>query len=525
MSGTRRALICSPLMPAFDRESGSRRVFGFIELLREGGWSVTFAARSAQSGERYIDMLQQRGVETYTSLDDGLDCAIASGQFDLALLAFWYLAEQCLPKIRRLSPHTRVIVDSVDLHFLRNARQRLQPQRVGVAPASLDSTYANELMRELNTYVAADAVLAVSDKEAALVDDLAGGPGVAHVVADSEEIQPSTVPLEDRVGILFVGNFHHPPNVEAARYLLREIVPRVDQGLLAAHPVSIVGNALEEHSRELGPLPKQVKLVGWVPSVEPYLQRARINAVPLLHGAGTKRKVIQSLMVGTPTVASRIGVEGLGLCDGEHALVADDPDLFASHIGNLLQNPDLWERIARDGFSHGVATHGQAVVRRQFDDVIANVLARQPKRARLSDLVAPGRTSADDSYARVVEGMRDVVRDTVPAGARLAVISKGDEELLRLDGVSARHFPTTDAGQYAGYYPADSAAAIAHLQAQRVAGIEFLVVPRTAFWWFDYYARFREHLERHYSVLRAEDDTCVIFDLRQEGSRYSAPSR
>src|SRR4051812_9359594 len=99
-------------MPEFDRESGSSRLFTFIGFLREAGWRVTFAARHANGAERYMEVLQQRGVETYSSLDDDVDRAIASGKFDLAVLAFWYVAEQCLPRIRRLSPHTRIVIDS-----------------------------------------------------------------------------------------------------------------------------------------------------------------------------------------------------------------------------------------------------------------------------------------------------------------------------------------------------------------------------------------------------------------------------
>src|SRR5436190_18181458 len=119
----RRALICSPLLPEFDREGGSRRLFAFTEFLIDAGWRVTYAVRHAGSGERYIDILQQRGVETYWSLKDGLEQAIETRCFDLAILAFWYVAEECLPVIRRLSPRTRVIVDSIDLHFVRNARR------------------------------------------------------------------------------------------------------------------------------------------------------------------------------------------------------------------------------------------------------------------------------------------------------------------------------------------------------------------------------------------------------------------
>src|SRR5207248_10340049 len=110
----------------------------------------------------------------------------------------------------------------------------------------------------------ADAVLAVSDRETALVDDLAGGPGLAYTVVDCEDLPPSPVPFAERRGILFIGNFRHPPNVEAVECLLDEVVPLLDPALLAEHPLYVVGNALDQKLGLSSPRPN-VHMVGWVP--------------------------------------------------------------------------------------------------------------------------------------------------------------------------------------------------------------------------------------------------------------------
>ena len=125
---SRHALICAPLMPEFDRESGSRRVFDLIEFLRQSAWSVSFVARHAPGAQRYIRLLQQRGVAVYVGFDSRLEQLIGSAHFDLAILAFWHVAEEVLPLLRRLSPGTPILVDSIDLHFLRNARATFQPR-------------------------------------------------------------------------------------------------------------------------------------------------------------------------------------------------------------------------------------------------------------------------------------------------------------------------------------------------------------------------------------------------------------
>jgi hypothetical protein len=73
-------------------------------------------------------------------------------------------------------------------------------------------------------------------------------------------------------------------------------------------------------------------------------------------------------------------------------------------------------------------------------------------------------------YQRLVRRIREVVRSTLPSEATVIVVSKGDDELLKLDGQRAWHFPQNEEGVYAGYYPADGAQAIAHLEELRKKG-------------------------------------------------------
>ena len=96
------------------------------------------------------------------------------------------------------------------------------------------------------------------------------------------------------------------------------------------------------------------------------------------------------------------------------------------------------------------------------------------------------------------ERVRQAVAASVPAGATVLVVSRGDDELLRIDGRRAWHFPREDDGAYSGHHPADSDEAIALLEQQRDAGAEFIVFPETAGWWLDHYEAFRDHLDVDY---------------------------
>lgn len=508
----RRALVCAPLMPEFDRESGSKRIYDTIGFLRDAGWAVSFIAESAVGGERHERLLRQQGVATYRGFGGRTEQLIQAAGFDLAIFAFWYLAESHLPTIRELSPGTRIVVDTIDLHFLRNARRLSRASR---RPGSgLDEKFGDEMTREVNTYAAADGVLAVSEKEAALINDLVGDASLALVAPDGEDLGRSPVPFEERTGILFLGNFRHPPNVEAVEYFCREIVPLIPEQVCDQHPVYIVGNGLNDTILRYGEGLRNVRMVGWVPSVVPYLERSRITVIPLRHGAGTKRKLVQALMAGTPTVSTTVGIEGLGLNDGEHLVVADSPDAFARSIEQLVRDRRLWDRLATQGRSHIEREHSREAARQRLSRAVEIVLAKAPKEIAESRVepAARGRLTATQ-YRRLGKRIQEVVERTVPLEGTVIVVSRGDEQLVNFEGRKGWHFPQNGDGVYAGFYPADSATAIAHLEALRAKGGEYLLLPSTAFWWLEHYRGLKEHLERRYRVAFQEEGACILYNL------------
>jgi hypothetical protein len=116
------------------------------------------------------------------------------------------------------------------------------------------------------------------------------------------------------------------------------------------------------------------------------------------------------------------------------------------------------------------------------------------------------------SYRALVDHLRAFIPTVLREGSDVLVVSRGDDALLQLTGLVARHFPQVDDGRYAGHYPADSDAAIRHLESLRSKGSQFIVFPEPSMWWLDHYADLGRHLrERYREVHRGAD--CAIFDL------------
>ncbi|MFM7244495.1 MAG: glycoside hydrolase family 99-like domain-containing protein [Planctomycetaceae bacterium] len=387
----RRALVASYHVPQPDRDSGGRRHGDLIRFLVEAGWSVDVVALHGLAGaDDSIRHLNALGVAVHDDAPrarrDGtrvrnplFENLVSQASFDLAVLAFWPVARFYLPTLRRRSPRTRVLVDSVDLHFLRDARRIVGSRAAAAAGTLLDADFAAEMTAELNAYAAADGVLTVSDKERDLLRDFLGASVSAGTVPDCEDAAPSPVPMRERSGILLLGSFQHAPNVEAFRFFCGEVLPLLDRRLLDRHPVYVVGNGVTDEVRDLAAGDPAIRLVGWVPDIAPYFDRVRCSVVPLLHGAGTKRKLVQALMHGTPTVSTTVGIEGLDLVDGTHVLVADRPSAIAEGLERLLSDEPFCERLATAGLDHVAASRSREAARTAFAASIDDVLATDPK--------------------------------------------------------------------------------------------------------------------------------------------------
>jgi GT2 family glycosyltransferase len=190
----------------------------------------------------------------------------------------------------------------------------------------------------------------------------------------------------------------------------------------------------------------------------------------------------------------------------------------------MLEDDDYSKRVreaghhllcADDSFVHhfGETSFGKLAASGEYARVLEANRARFEE--KWQEPWRPYNRRQSDRYRELVERVRRRVAEVIPSNATVLVASRGDEELLRLDGRRAWHFPRSDDGGYAGHHPADSREAISLLEEQRTAGAEYLVFPTTAAWWLDHYEGLRRRLDDHYKRRLSDPETCFVFDLRE----------
>jgi glycosyltransferase involved in cell wall biosynthesis len=166
------------------------------------------------------------------------------------------------------------------------------------------------------------------------------------VIPTIHNIAPRVTPVDQRKGLLFVGGFEHPPNADAAVYLIREVMPLV-WNLLGDVSVTIIGSSVPPEVEKLAS--SRVDVRGWVEDLEPLLQSARALVAPVRFGAGVKGKITQGLAAGLPVVTTPVGAEGLGGSDGENMLIGGDTDALAERIVRVVEDDVLWGSLSRGG--------------------------------------------------------------------------------------------------------------------------------------------------------------------------------
>ncbi len=219
-----------------------------------------------------------------------------------------------------------------------------QPQRLHAA------LYSFIQWRRLRRYEAAicqqvDRVLTCSAADAEALHRLLPGLQV-HILpngVDTAFFRPQ--PAAPVASLVFTGKMDFRPNVDAALWLVHDILPRVRR----AHPEATLALVGQRPSPAVARLAEQpgVIVTGRVEDVRPYIAGAQVYVAPLRMGSGTRLKLLEAMAMGAAIVSTRLGAEGLPVESGRHLLLADTSADFADAIVALLDTPAQREALGQ----------------------------------------------------------------------------------------------------------------------------------------------------------------------------------
>lgn len=339
---SRVVLVIDHYVPEPDRDAGSRTMFQMLEALVRQGFVVKFWPDNLHYIADYVRPLQDMGVEViYGSQAPLFSTWIRACGSDIGyvLVSRPTVARDYLPSLRK---HTsaRIAYYGHDLHF---ARMALQAKVQGAAVSVTDLAQMKALERSV--WKSVDVVMYPSIEEINTVKTLEPEVNAQVICPYAFPRQVSSDRLAGRQGLLFVAGFQHPPNVDAALWLVREVMPLLRQINPDLHLTLAGSNPTDEVKALAGDMITVTGSVSDAKLSELY-ESARVALIPLRFGAGIKLKVVEAMYKGVPLVTTSIGIQGLQAID-RVVLVADEAQAFADAVSSLLSDDQLWLESAR----------------------------------------------------------------------------------------------------------------------------------------------------------------------------------
>lgn len=361
----KRLLFIDATLPFPDRDSGSRRIHEIMTLCLEMGYHLSFLPFDSYRPAPYYGNMVRRGIRIiYThqpkykvrneliSVLDTIDVAWICKPRQNAYYG---------PLLRAAG--IKWIFDTVDLHFLREARE--------LALLTHHSpTKLRKLEKSKKTGLAlaraAHVTLAITPDEqyvlrAEGLSDVVVVPNIHH------PYRGETPPFAARRDICFIGGYNHSPNVDAVTWLVEKIMPMV-WAELPDLTLNLLGSAPSAAVRALAG--DRVAVTGYLEDVEPYFLNTRVFVAPLRYGAGMKGKLGQALEYKLPIVTTTIGAEGMQLIHGRDVLIADEAADFARHILLLYRDPDTWQTLSENAHER-IRNYAPNAVKQTLRNVLA----------------------------------------------------------------------------------------------------------------------------------------------------------
>lgn len=345
-------LIIGHTFPEPTTTAAGVRMMQLIELFKSYQYKVVFATTAATTEWSESLSAHEVQVEAIQLNDAGFDrwiqalnpSVVVFDRFITEEQFGWRVADQC-PKALR-------ILDSEDLHFLRQARKEAVENGQHVSTANL---YSDLAKRELASILRSDLSLIISLAEIKLLKERFSIPAsllyYLPLLIDqiSEEKKIDLPNFRNRKHFISVGNFQHAPNLDAVLWIASEIWPMIRKQLPEAQ-WHIYGAYAPKQIQQLHSESRGVIIKGWAPQISEVMQNARIALVPLRFGAGLKGKILTALQAGTPVITTSIGVEGIAEGVEFGGMVCDKQEEIVAAAVALYKDESSWKQKQKLGF-------------------------------------------------------------------------------------------------------------------------------------------------------------------------------
>ncbi len=344
----KKVLVIGYVWPEPNSSAAGTHMMSLLNAFKAQNWEVEFAT-PAQRTEHMVN-LDDYGI---TSQSIALNCEsfdeyVNAYNPDIVMFDRFMMEEQFGWRVDKHCPNAVKILDTEDLQCLRNARHEAHKGEREFTTSDLHSDIAK---REIAAILRCDLSLIISSFEMSLLNSVFKvEPGLLHhlpFMVDLSALPKTTKSFDERAHFMTIGNFRHAPNWDAVLYLqkiwplIRKQLPKAELHIYGSYPPP---KATALNNPKTGFLIK-----GWADNAYDVMQSARVCLAPLRFGAGIKGKLLEAMIMQTPSVTTSIGAEGMHNDLPWSGKVANKTEDFANAAVELYNNQTDFEHAQQAG--------------------------------------------------------------------------------------------------------------------------------------------------------------------------------
>ena len=357
MPSLKKVLVIGYVWPEPNSSAAGSHMMSILRTFKAKNWQVEFATPTQES-EHAID-LEKEGIsaKNITLNCDSFDSYIKTYQPNIVLFDRFMMEEQFGWRVEKNCPLALKILDTEDLQCLRNARH--QAHKAG-RDMTQENLYSDIAKREIAAILRSDISLIISSYEMELLrDTFKVDSSLLHhlpFMVDLNNSPQKTKSFSERKHFMTIGNFRHAPNWDVVLYLqqiwplIRKQIPDAQLHIYGSYPPP---KATALHNPKTG-----FYIKGWAEDAYEVMESSRICLAPIRFGAGIKGKLLDAMIMQTPSITTSLGAEGMFDKEPWPGVIADDLEAFVEAAVALYQDEEKWSQAQ---------SHATALLKARYD--------------------------------------------------------------------------------------------------------------------------------------------------------------
>lgn len=343
-----KILIISSVWVEPNSSAAGSRMLQLIHFFQSEKYIVEYASIASESEFSYD--LSNLGITQHNIQinDSSFDELLLQINPNIVLFDRFMVEEQFGWRVSNMLPNAIKILDTEDLHCLRNARHEAVKKNIPFEEISFNSDVAK---REIASIFRCDLSLMVSDYEMNLLQTVFQVPKsiLFYLPLWIEDFNPEKLCFEVKQDFVFIGNFYHEPNWDTVLVLKNEIWPKLKE-LLPNAKMNIYGAYATQKVHQLHNPKERFFIHGRAESAEKVIRKARVLLAPIRFGAGIKGKLLECMKYGTPSLTTTIGAEAMHNNLPWNGFITDDYSEFIEKTVALYSYEEIWNNAVQNGY-------------------------------------------------------------------------------------------------------------------------------------------------------------------------------